>query len=130
MLGACTYGLVSLLRDCYIVWPQERVRKWALQFREKAVLRGIIADGDEAVFLRDFDLMGLQRHIKVIGIFCRLNLRDGKVRYMADVPLVIDYVLRVASTHPEMKPFLDWFQNKVLPIALPKLQAFSEQDLL
>ncbi len=129
VLGACTYDLVSLLRDCYIVWPQERVRAWALQFREQAVLRGIIPAGDEADFLRDFDLMGLQRHIKVIGIFCRLNLRDGKVRYMADVPLVIDYVVRVASLHPEMKPFLDWFQNKVLPDALPKLQAFSEQDV-
>ncbi len=130
VLGACTYDLVSLLRDCYIVWPQERVRDWALQFREKALLRGIISAGDEAGFLRDFDLMGLQRHIKVIGIFCRLNLRDGKVRYMGDVPLVIDYVLRVAAMHPEMSPFLDWFRNKVLPIALPKLRAFSEQDLL
>ncbi len=129
VLGACTYDLVSLLRDCYIVWPQERVRAWALQFREQAVLRGIIRAGDEADFLRDFDLMGLQRHIKVIGIFCRLNLRDGKVRYMADVPLVIEYVVRVAGQHPEMKPFLDWFQNKVLPDALPKLQAFSEQDV-
>ncbi|MES3007057.1 MAG: phosphotransferase [Pseudomonadota bacterium] len=130
VLGACTYDLVSLLRDCYIVWPQERVRAWALQFHEQAVLRGILPAGKEASFLRDFDLMGLQRHIKVIGIFCRLNLRDGKVRYMADVPLVIDYVLRVAAMHPEMKPFLDWFQNNVLPIAQPKLQAFSEEGFV
>jgi len=130
VLGACTYDLVSLLRDCYIVWPQERVRDWALQFREKALLRGVISTGNEADFLRDFDLMGLQRHIKVIGIFCRLNLRDGKVRYMGDVPLVIDYVLRVAATHPEMRPFLEWFRNKVLPIALPKLQALSEPGVV
>ncbi len=127
--GACTYDLVSLLRDCYIVWPQERVRAWALDFRRRAVQREILAaggEGAEGAFLRDFDLMGLQRHIKVIGIFCRLNLRDGKPRYMADVPLVIDYVVRVASLHPEMKPFNDWFQDRVLPMAMPRLLEFSE----
>ncbi|MGB4247026.1 MAG: phosphotransferase [Pseudohongiellaceae bacterium] len=128
VVGACTYDLVSLLRDCYIVWPQERVREWALQFRAAALQRGILdadAASTPAQFLRDFDLMGLQRHIKVIGIFCRLNLRDGKPRYMADVPLVIDYVLSVAAQHPEMAEFMQWFQNKVLPLALPKLEKFA-----
>lgn len=128
VFGPCTYDLVSLLRDCYIVWPDARVRAWALQFREKAVQRGILAGtgaAADAAFLRDFDLMGLQRHIKVIGIFCRLNLRDGKPRYMADVPLVIDYVLRVAAVHPEMAEFNHWFQNRVLPLAYPRLQAFA-----
>ena len=61
----------------------------------------------------------------MIGIFCRLNLRDGKPRYMADVPLVIDYVLRVAARHPEMADFNHWFQNRVLPLAHPLLQAFA-----
>lgn len=131
--GPCTYDLVSLLRDCYIVWPQERVRHWALQFRAKAVQREILSGvGPEAdaAFLRDFDLMGLQRHIKVIGIFCRLNLRDGKPRYMADVPLVIDYVQRVAAMHPEMAQFNHWFQNRVLPIARPRLAAFAVPEVL
>lgn len=125
VVGACTYDLVSLLRDCYIVWPQERVREWALQFRAAAVRRGILADTAESSaerFLRDFDLMGLQRHIKVIGIFCRLNLRDGKQRYMADVPLVIDYVVSVAAQHPEMAEFMRWFQSRILPLALPRLE--------
>ncbi len=128
VFGACTYDLVSLLRDCYIVWPDARVRAWALQYRAGAVARGVLAGtgpSAEAAFLRDFDLMGLQRHIKVIGIFCRLNLRDGKPRYMADVPLVIDYVLRVAAGHPEMAEFNHWFQNRVLPVAYPRLQAFA-----
>ena len=128
VFGPCTYDLVSLLRDCYIVWPDAQVQAWALQFRRLAVTRGILPAGDaaaDAAFLRDFDLMGLQRHIKVIGIFCRLNLRDGKPRYMADVPLVIDYVLRVAARHPEMADFNHWFQNRVLPLASPLLQAFA-----
>jgi aminoglycoside/choline kinase family phosphotransferase len=128
VVGANTYDLVSLLRDCYIVWPSERVRSWALEFREMALAVGLLEDNSEAAehaFLRDFDLMGLQRHIKVIGIFCRLNFRDGKPRYMADIPVVIDYVLRVAAQHPEMTEFVQWFQNKLLPISKPKLAAFT-----
>jgi len=127
VIGACTYDLVSLLRDCYIVWPQQDVRRWALQYRELAQERGIVAGSGpqaEKAFLRDFDLMGLQRHIKVIGIFCRLNFRDAKPRYMTDVPVVINYVLQAASQHPEMGPFLTWFSRRALPVAEPRLQAY------
>lgn len=129
VIGANTYDLVSLLRDCYIVWPAERVRAWALEFREMALAVNLIkndSDHDERSFLRDFDLMGLQRHLKVIGIFSRLNLRDGKSSYMADIPLVIDYVLQVAAQHPEMNEFMQWFQSKILPLATPKLQVFAK----
>tara|TARA_R100001377_G_scaffold83723_2_gene65752 strand:+ start:1176 stop:2180 length:1005 start_codon:yes stop_codon:yes gene_type:complete len=131
VVGANTYDLVSLLRDCYIVWPEQRVRAWALEFREMALAVGLVkndTEHDERSFLRDFDLMGLQRHLKVIGIFARLNLRDGKSRYMADIPLVIDYVLQVAPQHPEMAEFVQWFENKILPFATPKLQAFIAQQ--
>ncbi len=124
VVGANTYDLVSLLRDCYIVWPQERLEAWVMEFRQKAVANGLIEKGDETAeseFMRDFDLMGLQRHIKVIGIFCRLYLRDGKRRYMFDIPLVIDYVLTVAAKHPEMEEFLQWLRSKVLPLAQGKL---------
>jgi aminoglycoside/choline kinase family phosphotransferase len=130
VVGANTYDLVSLLRDCYVVWPAARVRAWALEFREMALAVDLLEDDSvaaEEAFLRDFDLMGLQRHLKVIGIFSRLNLRDGKPRYMADIPLVIDYVLQVAAQHPEMSEFLQWFQTKILPIATPKLQAFANK---
>lgn len=130
VVGPCTYDLVSLLRDCYIVWPAERVREWALQYRQMAIVAGILPAGseaDETAFLRDFDLMGLQRHLKVIGIFCRLNFRDGKPRYMADIPLVMDYVLDVAAAHPEMAEFIQWFQNRVLPLACEKLAAFNAE---
>lgn len=129
VVGANTYDLVSLLRDCYIVWPAERVRGWALEFREMALAVGLItndSEHDEQAFLRDFDLMGLQRHLKVVGIFSRLNLRDGKSSYMADIPLVIDYVLKVAAQHPEMNEFVQWFESKILPLATPKLQVFAK----
>ncbi len=124
VVGAITYDLVSLLRDCYIVWPQERLESWVNQFREKALANGLLERGDETAqdaFMRDFDLMGLQRHIKVIGIFCRLYLRDGKRRYMFDIPLVIDYVVSVAEKHPEMEEFLQWLRSKILPLAQEKL---------
>ena len=129
VVGANTYDLVSLLRDCYIVWPAERVRAWALEFREMALAVDLVkndTEHDERSFLRDFDLMGLQRHLKVIGIFSRLNLRDGKSSYMADIPLVIDYVLKVAAQHPEMSEFVQWFQSKILPLATAKLQVFAK----
>jgi len=85
---------------------------------------------DFPAFMRDFDLMGIQRHIKVIGIFCRLNLRDGKPVYMADIPLVIDYVLTVAAEHPELAPFLDWFRHAVLPQAREKLEPYIVTEAL
>lgn len=131
VLGAYTYDLVSLLRDCYIVWPAARVREWALQYRKMAIVAGVLPAGtqeDADAFLRDFDLMGLQRHLKVIGIFSRLNLRDGKLRYMADIPMVIDYVLEVAADHPEMAEFIQWFQNRVLPLACEKLASYSRES--
>jgi aminoglycoside/choline kinase family phosphotransferase len=125
--GPYTYDLVSLLRDCYIVWPPKRVQAWAVDFLAKAKAHNIVEQSfSEQQFLRDFDLMGLQRHIKVIGIFCRLNIRDGKPAYMNDIPLVIDYVLSVASQHPEMAPFVSWFEAKVLPVAKAELAAIGE----
>ena len=115
--GAYTYDLVSLLRDCYIRWPEERVRQWALAYLAQAQAAGIAGDRDEEAFLREFDLMGLQRHLKVMGIFSRLAIRDKKSAYLADIPLVIRYFRDVAARHPEMAAFLDWFDNTVMPVA-------------
>jgi N-acetylmuramate 1-kinase len=120
--GPYTYDLVSLLRDCYIVWPDAQVRQWALQYLDQARMRGIIPDSlNEDDFLRDFDLMGLQRHLKVLGIFCRLNLRDGKAQYLQDLPRVIDYVLRIAASYSELIEFTEWFKQRLLPQAMLKL---------
>lgn len=100
VVGPVTYDLVSLLRDCYIAWPEERVYAWVEAYRARLLAAGI-AVGDETQFRRKFDLMGLQRHIKVLGIFCRLWYRDGKAGYLNDLPLVWRYTREVGRRHPE-----------------------------
>lgn len=115
--GACTYDLVSLLRDCYIRWPAEQVNRWAEEYRQLAQSRNQLpADLGAEEFQRWFDLMGLQRHIKVLGIFARLHLRDHKHNYLKDLPLVIRYCLEVAGKYAELRPFVAWFEHKLLPI--------------
>jgi aminoglycoside/choline kinase family phosphotransferase len=115
--GGITYDLVSLLRDCYLRWPAQQVTDWALSYRQQAIAAGLISAISEQEFLRWFDWLGLQRHIKVLGIFARLNLRDGKTGYLQNLPLVIRYTIEVAETYPELAPFADWFKTKLLPIA-------------
>lgn len=101
--GPITYDLASLLRDCYIVWDPERVNAWAESYRRRLLSTGLIcADIDSARFRRWFDLMGLQRHIKVLGIFCRLYYRDGKAGYLNDLPRVFGYVVDIARRYPEL----------------------------
>jgi N-acetylmuramate 1-kinase len=120
--GPYTYDLVSLLRDCYLVWPDDQVRIWALEYLARARHAGVIPDSlEDEDFERDFDLMGLQRHIKVVGIFCRLHLRDGKPRYLEDVPRVIDYVLRIADRYTELVEFSQWFRERLLPLTATHL---------
>ncbi|WP_257388741.1 aminoglycoside phosphotransferase family protein [Tahibacter caeni] len=103
--GPLTYDLVSLLRDCYIAWPAARVDAWAEAYRERLVASGRIAAG-AAQFRRWFDFTGLQRHIKVLGLFCRLCYRDGKPHYLDDLPLVLRYVLDVAGRYAELADFV------------------------
>lgn len=114
--GGCTYDLVSLLRDCYISWPAELVTGLALEYREAAINAKVLDESiDEARYLRWFDWIGLQRHIKVLGIFARLHLRDGKPNYLKDLPLVIHYTLSVAQSYPQLEEFTDWFRAQLLP---------------
>ena len=103
--GAVTYDLVSLLKDCYIEWPHERVNQWALQYREQLLGAGFVVDAGEREFMRWFDLMGLQRHIKVLGIFARLYYRDGKPGYLKDLPRVLAYARGAAELYPETAEF-------------------------
>jgi N-acetylmuramate 1-kinase len=104
--GPITYDLVSLLRDCYIVWPEEQVSAWVEGYRQRAVDAGL-TDADSASFARWFDLIGLQRHIKVLGIFCRLYYRDGKAGYLNDLPRVWDYTRRVGLRHTETRALVE-----------------------
>jgi len=104
VIGAVTYDLVSLLKDCYINWPREKLEQWVAYFHHEAESRGIIPAVSFADFLRWFDLMGLQRHLKVAGIFSRLKHRDGKTGYLKDIPRTMDYVFDVVHRYPEFKP--------------------------
>ena len=124
--GAYTYDLVSMLRDCYIRWPVEQVEQWALVYLREATAANVLVDITPATLMRDFDLMGLQRHFKVLGIFSRLSLRDNKTGYLADIPLVIRYFLEVADKYPEMAEFVAWFRQRVLPVATDKLNLDRE----
>lgn len=102
--GPITYDLVSLLRDCYIAWPRAQVERWAQQHRAQLQNANIVV-GDEQQFQRWFDLMGTQRHLKAIGIFARLNHRDGKPGYLKDIPRTLSYVMDVASRYSELREF-------------------------
>jgi N-acetylmuramate 1-kinase len=107
LLGPITYDLASLLRDCYIVWDRARVEAWVESYRQRLQAAQLIAANvGSQRFLRWFDLIGLQRHIKVLGIFCRLGYRDGKPGYLDDLPRVYDYVIDVAGRYPELADFV------------------------
>ena len=115
VIGPFTYDMVSLLRDCYIRWPKDYVAQRALDYSWRAEAFGIIPNVSDEQITRWFDLMGLQRHIKVLGIFSRLWLRDGKQDYLDDLPLVIRYTLEQLEPYPDLKKFKDWFEQRVLP---------------
>ncbi|MBI3779178.1 MAG: phosphotransferase [Gammaproteobacteria bacterium] len=104
VLGPVTYDLVSLLRDCYIAWPRAQVEDWVKGYHELALQSGIPAGADDAQFLRWFDLMGVQRHLKATGIFARLNHRDGKPGYLPDIPRTLGYVQEVSARYLELQP--------------------------
>lgn len=103
--GPVTYDLVSLLRDCYVAWPRMRVEEWALGYRELALQSGVLRACDEEQFLRWFDLMGMQRHLKASGIFSRLNYRDGKPGYLGDIPRTLGYVAEVSARYAALNHF-------------------------
>lgn len=115
LAGPVGYDLVSLLKDCYIRWPRERVENWVGAFREKLLAAGAPAGEDSAQFLRWFDMIGLQRHLKVLGIFARLFYRDAKPGYLADLPLTLHYVLDTAARYPELRRFHRWAQARLKP---------------
>ena len=114
--GPVTYDLASLLKDCYIAWPPARVRQWVLQYRESLLEAGFELGADAAQFIRWFDLMGLQRHIKVLGIFARLFYRDGKSQYLKDLPRTLSYVRDTASMYPETAAFAEFIVSRIDPV--------------
>ena len=104
--GPITYDVVSLFKDAFISWDEERVLDWTVRYWEKAKRAGLPVDADFGAFYRDFEWMGLQRHLKVLGIFARLHYRDGKSGYLEDTPRFIAYVRAVAARYGALAPLL------------------------
>ena len=102
--GPITYDAASLWRDAYIAWPEERVIDWVIKFWEAGRKAGLPMPDDFGQFYRDFEWMGLQRHLKILGIFARLFHRDGKDGYLKDIPLVLEYAIATANRYIELKP--------------------------
>lgn len=110
MGGPLLYDLVSLLKDCYISWPRDVVLKWVAFFYNHSPHTQIYTLPE---LIKTFDLCGLQRHLKVLGVFCRLYLRDGKDGYLGDLPLTLKYVVECCESYPELHPLFNVFQNRV-----------------
>lgn len=111
VIGPVTYDLVSLFKDCYIEWPRNKVEHWLDQYLQ---LTPIELPVDRSQFIRWFDLMGVQRHLKVLGIFARLNYRDGKSQYLDDLPLTLKYVVDACNRYDELMPLLNLLESTVL----------------
>lgn len=106
VIGAITYDLVSLLKDAYIRWDEEVMMDWVVRYWQSAKKAGLGVSTDFGEFYRDFEWMGAQRHIKVLGIFARLYHRDGKAGYLKDMPLVMQYLQAACERYVELRPFL------------------------
>jgi len=104
VLGPLTYDMVSLLRDAFISWDDQRVLDWSVRYWEKARAARLPVAGEFAEFWRAFEWMGLQRHLKVLGIFARINYRDGKPKYLEDTPRFLRYARAVAERYRELAP--------------------------
>ena len=115
VVGAQSYDLVSLLKDCYVAWPRERVLHWLHRYLEEAAVAGLRRPQGARGFIEAFDLMGLQRHLKVLGIFARLWYRDGKRGYLADLPLVLEYALDVTARLAPLAPLDRFLRERVVP---------------
>jgi aminoglycoside/choline kinase family phosphotransferase len=113
--GPIGYDLVSLLKDCYISWSRERVERWVRGYRRVLGNLGANVGDSEYQFMRWFDLIGVQRHLKVLGVFSRLWHRDGKIGYLADLPLTFEYVRDACRRYPELVEFERWLEWRVAP---------------
>ncbi|QWP76484.1 phosphotransferase [Lysobacter sp. K5869] len=120
--GPIAYDPISLFRDAFVSWPEERVEAWLARYHARAVAAGIPLP-DYARFRRDADFAGLQRHIKILGLFARLNHRDGKPKYLADAPRFLRYLDLVLPRYPELQPLSDIVERYVRPALAADAQA-------
>ena len=119
IIGPVAYDAVSLLKDVYVVWPREKQLVWLEYYWKRLVREGQLDEGSWPQFIVWFDLIGLQRHVKILGVFSRLWLRDDKPSYMRDIPVVIAYIREAChlyrDTYPGIGVFWDWFEDSVIP---------------
>ncbi len=120
VIGAITYDLVSLLRDCYISWSEQKLNTWLTRYYQR-LFDDKMLSVSFPTFKRWFDLMGLQRHMKAIGIFSRLHLRDHKSAYLNDIPRTMAYIEKISQNYPELEAFYHWLKQHILPTYQQKL---------
>jgi len=127
VIGPLSYDLVSLLKDCYIAWPREQVLSWAdIYFQQiKPELAGELSASE---FIRDFELMGVQRHLKAIGIFARLYLRDQKINYLGDIPRTLAYLSELKGKYTQVDDFLHWLDDEVVQDIEDKILAATARE--
>jgi aminoglycoside/choline kinase family phosphotransferase len=123
VIGPVSYDLVSLLRDCYIDWPAERVQSWADAYFALAVRCGVLAEEHAASFTAWFDLMGIQRHLKAAGIFARLALRDARPDYLRSLPRTLGYVQQVGMRYPALVPLASFVRERLMPRIAARVDA-------
>lgn len=128
VLGPITYDSVSLLRDCYVRWPQEVVEGLAKYHYQLCLAHNLLSSSVSfPQYMRWFDLTGLQRHIKAAGIFARLNYRDNKPGYMADIPLTLSYIADISARYPELHDFHHWISEILTPAFNHKASSAGEK---
>lgn len=113
--GPVAYDAVSLFKDAFLSWPLQRVDAWLAQYHARALAAGIPVPASWPVFLRDADWLGVQRHLKILGIFARLHYRDGKGKYLPDVPRFIQYLDEVLPRHPPLAPLQALLERRIKP---------------
>jgi len=125
--GPVTYDVVSLLKDCYIQWPEARLQQWLEHYRLASAEAGL-HHADAETFRQWFELMGMQRHLKAAGIFARLAIRDGKPGYLQDIPRTVAYLLRASARQPALRHFHNWLEARLVPAIETAIGPVPEAD--
>jgi N-acetylmuramate 1-kinase len=115
LYGPALYDLASLLRDCYVRFDETEIARWRERYRVLAARSGLAVEADPAAFARQLDLTAMQRHLKAVGIFARLELRDGRPSHLVDIAPVLDHMIDVAGSYPEFASFGDWLARSIRP---------------
>ncbi|MFV8569882.1 aminoglycoside phosphotransferase family protein [Marinobacter sp. SBS5] len=120
VIGPVTYDAVSLLKDCYVRWPEEKIVEWLEHYRVASLNAGLHR-ADPDTFRQWFELMGMQRHLKAAGIFARLAIRDGKTGYLGDIPRTVSYIRDASARQPAFRHFHEWLCGTVIPAIESKI---------